>query len=458
MVSTRSSRRSGVGVGVEEDENRIIVVVTGANSGYGLGICQALLSNLSLPPGHPVPASTPQPTALPPSLQHLLSPSSSSSPPLDRGKATKSISETKPPTLTLILACRSETKALEARQTLLEGHEKELSKREKKGMQSREGWLEGLRIVWEGLNLDDPGMGGKGNGVLGFCERLKDGYPHITTLYLNAGIAAFCGLSYLRFIKQIVTEGMPRAMSQPGTWQFEEKGVRSADGERGMVWGTNVFAPYVMIRELVPLLRRSPHTLPFAPRVIYTSSLTARASKLNEHPLDDFQLLDYPHTYSASKYMADLVMVQLDQEYGQPSGEALSDERPVRIFTVDPGCVTTNLGRANFGSIALLVKLKFFLYWLAFYICRLLGSPWHPVYADQGALPMIYAALIPDKYLLEPSQVPSQKFAVHATRWGKTKVDYGEVDKWEEGEELGRGIVERCEVLRKEWRRRSGLE
>ncbi|WWD20640.1 hypothetical protein CI109_105116 [Kwoniella shandongensis] len=448
MVATRASRRSGVGVGAGEDENRVIAVVTGANSGYGLGICQALLTNLSLPPGHPIPASTPMPTALPPSMRHLLDHSSSEEP-------TKSISDRDSPTLTIILACRSESKALEARQILLDGHEKDLEKRRKKGIFPAKGWKDGLRIVWEGLDLDNPGLGkaGRDDGLLGFCERLKDKYPYITTLYLNAGMGAFGTIDYLAFCTQILMQGMPKAMAQPG-YQNEYKGAMSSDGERGMVWGVNVFAQYILIRELIPLLRRSPESLPFSPRVVYTSSLTAWMSRLHEKPLDDYQLLDYEKSYSASKYMGDLVMCQLDREYNPPN----TKERGVRIFTVDPGAVTTSLTRAGFGTNKFLIQIKVFLYYWSFYLCRLLGSPWHPVYADQGALPMLYAALIADMYLLPPNQVPSQKFSVLANRWGNTKVAYGEVDKWEEAEELGKGIVDKCEVLRKEWRRRSGLE
>ncbi|WVQ73233.1 hypothetical protein IAR50_002799 [Cryptococcus sp. DSM 104548] len=450
MVSTR--RQSKVRTGVQEDPNRVIAVVTGANSGYGFGICQELLTELSLPSSVPMRASTPQKTALAPSLQHLLHSPNSTEP-----------THSSPPdtTLTIILACRSEKKALEARDLLISGHLEELAKRRKEGkIGEKAGWREGLRIEWEGLDLDSPG--GQ-NGVLGFCERLGEIYPHITTLYLNAGMGAFSGLSYYKFIKQICLEGLPIALSQP-YFNEEIQGVRTKDGERGLVWGTNVLAPYIMVKELVPLLRRSPVDLPFSPRVIYTSSGTAWYSKLAENPLDDYMLLDYPNTYGASKYMGDLAMTVLDKEYGEgtvETGSGGEKDRVVRVLAVDPGCVATNFFAAGLGTIMWWAKIKMFFYWCSFYLARLVGSPYHPVYASEGALPMLYAALIPALYLLPPSPpAPAQKYRVISTRWGQTKVGYGEVDEWERAEEegLGRGVVDKCEVVRREWRRREGLE
>jgi len=72
----------------------------------------------------------------------------------------------------------------------------------------------------------------------------------------------------------------------------------------------------------------------------------------------------------------------------------------------------------------------------------------------------MYAAMIPDKYLVSPSIVPAQKLGVITSRFKGAKVGYGEVDEWERAKEdgLGRGMVDRCEVVRKEWRRREGLE
>ncbi|WWC92215.1 uncharacterized protein L201_007169 [Kwoniella dendrophila CBS 6074] len=453
MVSTRTGS-SKLPEGVERDDNRIIAVVTGANSGFGLGICHQLLSNLSLAPGSKIPVSEPQLTALPPSLRsdpHLFTQDD------DDEDEEKEIDYDNPPTLTLILACRSEKKANEAINILLERHEKDLKNRREKGEIIRKGWKENLRTVYEQLDLDNPGSG---SGVLGFCQRLKERYPHITTLYLNAGMGAFSGIDGMECLKQHVTDGLSHAQSQPN-YQLEIKGAKSSDGERGIVWGTNVLAPYIMVKELIPLLRRSPLNLPFEPRIIYTSSLTSSFSKLSiKDPLNDYQLLQYEKSYSASKIMFDLIMVQFDKEYGSSTKNENDNEneRQVRCFTTDPGCVCTNFFSSGMGVILWWANVKFFFYWLSFYLCRLLGSTHHPVYADQGALPMIYAALISNKFLSPSSKNPAQRFCVISERWGKTKVGFEEVDQWEKGDELGKGFMEACESHRKEWKRREGLE
>lgn len=71
---------------------------------------------------------------------------------------------------------------------------------------------------------------------------------------------------------------------------------------------------------------------------------------------------------------------------------------------------------------------------------------------------MIYSALVEDKYLMPAKKVPAQKFEIISTRWGRNHIGYNEVDRWEEGEAIGEGMVKACEAMRIEWRRREGLE
>ena len=80
------------------------------------------------------------------------------------------------------------------------------------------------------------------------------------------------------------------------------------------------------------------------------------------------------------------------------------------------------------------------------------------MYSSEGALAIIYAAIVDERFLLTPDKVPAQKFETVASRWGKTSVGYGEVDRWEETEDIGEGLVKACEAIRLEWRRKEGLE
>lgn len=153
-------------------------------------------------------------------------------------------------------------------------------------------------------------------------------------------------------------------------------------------------------RELLPMLRRSPPGLPFAPRVVYTSSGTATLSKLNNHPLDDYMLLDYDESYGASKYMGDMVMLQLDREFNDENTKRDGD-RGVRVLTIEPGCVATNFFNAGLGAWAWWIKFKWFWYWLSFYIVRKL-----PFFLDTRAKKecpnMFHLTLVPITWLTVP--------------------------------------------------------
>lgn len=147
------------------------------------------------------------------------------------------------PSLTLILACRSQSNADEARAKILAQHAHDLATRRSGGEIIPAAWEEGLRVETELVDLDSVG-GPK--GVLSFTQRVKERYPHVTSLFLNAGFAAITEVVIPRFILQILTHGLLHALHHP-RYNTEEVGARSADGERGRVWGINVLAPYIIV-------------------------------------------------------------------------------------------------------------------------------------------------------------------------------------------------------------------
>lgn len=176
--------------------------------------------------------------------------------------------------------------------------------------------------------------------------------------------------------------------------------------------------------------------------------------------------------YGASKTMGDLVMSQIDKQLYDLADQGSA---PVRCLISDAGNVTTNIYNTGLGSSRFVVNILWSIYWLTFFAvslflpeaekkltlndqCRILGSPKHPVYPTEAVLSILYAALVDERYLMSPEKVPAQKFHTISTRWGKTYVGYGEVDRWEEAEDIGRGQVKACEAVRLEWRRREGLE
>ena len=72
-------------------------------------------------------------------------------------------------------------------------------------------------------------------------------HHHITTLFLNAGMGPYIGFNVHLWAKSLATRGIIATFSRPGTWTIEEMGQMSADGERGMAWGVNVLASYILV-------------------------------------------------------------------------------------------------------------------------------------------------------------------------------------------------------------------
>lgn len=205
-------------------------------SGFGLGLCHDLLANLSVGVGQRVPAAQPRPTAIAPCLTDLGSMEKAPSEPTG-------VMPSPHPSLTLVLACRSQKNAEEARAKILEQHAHDLQTRRSAGEVIPTGWEEGLRVEYELVDLDC--VGGP-TGVLSFCQRISAKYPHVTSLFLNAGYAAITEVVIPRFILQILTKGLLHSLHHP-RYNTEEIGARSADGERGRVWGVNVLAPYIIV-------------------------------------------------------------------------------------------------------------------------------------------------------------------------------------------------------------------
>lgn len=133
------------------------------------------------------------------------------------------------------------------------------------------------------------------------------------------------------------------------------------------------------MKELAELLQRSPEGLPFSPRVIYTSSRAACAEALGDPKSYDYQLIEHPHSYGASKYLAELVMTQLDRELAaSTTSQAVEDNRkhghyhadgaehrPVRCVISEPGCILSGLFDGGFGAGWYRTFMKFW-YGLAF--------------------------------------------------------------------------------------------
>ncbi|CAE6465303.1 unnamed protein product [Rhizoctonia solani] len=317
-------------------ERRPIILVTGANSGVGFGVCQRLLVQLS---------QKSPPDASPKAQKHpIASSDDASSPflPIDG--------------LTLVLACRSAQRAETARSNLFELIDNELAKRDTPYGRSFRKNLE-IEIV----KLD-----------LSSVESVFE-FPYITHLILNAGIGDFVGINWPLAIWEICTR-FKTAVTAPG-FKIQGTGKMSEDG-LGWVWQCNVFGHFVLVRALREMLAHNPFS---SSRVLWTTSLEGRPSFFPGP--DDYQLLSASHSYEASKFETELIACGLDE---------LESERNngVRHLIVHPGIAGTNIFLEHTGWF--LDKLMF----LAFYIARLLGSKHHPIQAYKAAISAVHVALV----------------------------------------------------------------
>ncbi|WFD43827.1 3beta-hydroxysteroid 3-dehydrogenase [Malassezia psittaci] len=401
--------------------NRPIILVTGANGGVGLGICERILTQLSSP--------SPKDTAL---LKNGRTEAAGTT--FDAGEGC-----------TLILACRNEAKARAAAaslEALLESFTKEkdeLDTDEPIGKSSamdsssvqelqsryvtdrsasvsqrnaaagalyRKKFVRGTRIEISPLDLASL------KSTQAFVASVQQRYPYLTHLILNAGGAAWSGINWPYAFFEIVTN-LHRAVTRP-SYKLQRPSEKTADGF-GWVWEINCGMHYVLAKELAPMMRASPYNAPS--RIIWTGSL--EASRSDYHP-DDFQCLDpktTPHAYESTKYQCELAALAMDERFREHS-------RGPRVYTAHPGIVASSIF-SEVIHVLLLSLMK-----LVFYAARWTFSPHHPIEAYKGAVAASYVALAPAEDL--DSTV---RYGAQCTWSGQEYVFPGRLDGWQPSEE-----------------------
>ncbi|KAH8929292.1 NAD(P)-binding protein [Atractiella rhizophila] len=440
------------------EPSKPIILITGANSGLGYGIARRLLQQLS----------TPSPS----DLQGSSSPFACS-----RGA-------------TIILACRNSIKAHKVRTALLKSIGKkekddkdvewkqERKKRILQGDNSVEGkrkldakewkraWLDGVSVEFVALDLSSV------RSVLHCAKEVKQRYPYVSHLMLNAGGGPFIGLKWGYAIKRIATNIID-AVTYPD-YMLESEGDKSKDG-LGWTWACNVFGHYLLARELTPHLLRSPFE---HPRIVFTGSIDGLEKYYDPK---DWQALTGGNSYQSTKFQVGLLALgfnnllpQLEQEY-----ESTSEGREFPIELENEG----NLPSIEFGRRG--TRIKSFLvhpgiiagnmfydivgFWLdicmriAFYLARLCGSPHHSVNPLKAAQSFVIVALsslfslslfVADKPKVQTDELTLVRFGARTTISGRpylgvdpleTKKGKWWYDHW------AADTIDRCEKFREEF-------
>lgn len=432
---------------------RPIIIVTGANSGVGFGICQRLLCHLS----------EKYPSDAEPQFKSLFP-----------GKAPQDTAPTESyDGLTLIMACRSEKKALAARQTLLRRLDRYIALEQKKpGYDGHaERFRENLEVNFHSVDMSVA------RSVFSFCEEIRDTYPYVSHLICNAGCAFWSGVSKFTACKQILEVGLSQAVTIP-EFKLQQTGVMSRDG-LGCTWQSNVFGHYIMYRHLKPLFEAYASKFSQPARVLWQSSLEAQPCYYDH---DDWQLVKTDHSYEGSKYQIDLIASTLTKRSFEHGGEHNS----VRHLLVHPGIVHSNMTNGMVDVFFDTMKV------LLFYIARLIcNSPNHLIVPYTSAISVTHFALvsifaIPTGLLAfahrrsagdppascwddslatckfykdglrsaddareaeQRGEFVPLKFSAQCDRWGRPYVGVVPVLDWKQNEKEGEFLVEKCEGL-----------
>ncbi|KAG2119161.1 NAD(P)-binding protein [Suillus discolor] len=389
-----------------------VIIVTGANSGVGLGICQRLLVQLI----------SKSPTDAQPHYNFHVQKTTTSDASLDG--------------LTLILACRSRQRGEAARDQLYQFSDEQV--RHQEILPGYDGHAETFRkhltIVVHTVDLS------RIQTVCRFADEVIKTYPYVSHLICNAGVASFVSINWLLALKQF-TMNWVEAVTAP-IFYTQEVGQLSQDG-LGWVWQCNVFGHYVLFRSLKSHLAK--YQTSTGARVIWMSS---HESNPIYYDPTDWQLVKTAHSYESSKFQMDLIAHRLDQVSLQDS-----DTLPTRHMIVLPGVAGTNIASALLDTFSSLCMF------FAFYLARFLGSPYHLITGFKAAISAVHLCLVPLACLPTVSLTEFDdsnptatvevgfRYVSECDRWGKERVGTMKLTRSKEHNNQCDDLLEHCDRL-----------
>ncbi|KAI0396589.1 hypothetical protein F5Y17DRAFT_418827 [Xylariaceae sp. FL0594] len=269
--------------------------------------------------------------------------------------------------------------------------------------------------------------------------------PRLDAALFNAGLGGWEGLDWLEFGRQFLKVGLVQSTTFPSFKKAlpaaildtkkllggEEPKSGSPPPPLAEVFCANIFGHYVLAHELLPLLSRA-NASETPGRVVWTSSIDAGADHLD---FDDFQAAKYMAPYESSKRITDLLSLTADLPSVQeasasffesgPSTEGMEDHKPKpvrpRFYLSHPGIVCTPMFPLNW--------FLFFWYWVVMHITRLAGSPWHVVEVYPAACATAWLALA-DQAELDALGAQHVKWGSSSSRTGTIAPKKTEVEGW----------------------------
>lgn len=351
-------------------------------------------------------------------------------------------------TLTIIFTTRSARKAEDTRRRL------ETHLRSSTASASSDAAR--IKFVSESVDLGDL------PSTRALSRRLCQTFPKLDAVILNAGIGGWSGISWLKAIWGICTD-LIHQVTWP-SYKLASVGVltpRQTDKEEepalGAVFCANVFGHYMLAHNVAPLLKKAKS--PNGPgRVIWVSSIEATIKAFN---MDDIQGLQSKVPYESSKALTDILALTADLPSAAPwsvesffktpdeedkSDHPAADSTPA-MYVCHPGICATSI-----------IPLPLPLIWAmvaAFWLARMLGSPWHTLSTYLAAWSPVFLALS-SQGALKAAESPYRHAGGGRVKWGSSTNRLGiegvsstEIDGWGHGGVVGRPVVESDRLRRR---------
>ncbi|KAF2799297.1 3-keto-steroid reductase [Melanomma pulvis-pyrius CBS 109.77] len=276
-------------------------------------------------------------------------------------------------------------------------------------------------------------------------KRLRETTPKIDVVICNAGIGGWTGLNWGYAVWTILTN-WKNAVTWPEFkiagvgWVTKaqipslENGETVEEPPLGEVFCANFFGHYLLGHYLAPLLARHAESEQTKGRLIWVSSVEGYTHSLD---MNDIQGIEAEEAYMSTKRLTDIMGItstlpstaKITDRYLDRSGPSEKTTKP-RIYVAHPGICGTSIFPLNF----ILEYCMLF----AFYMARWLGSQWHPITVEKGACALVWLALAKQSTLDTMEEREGAGKWGSATDWfGNERVERTEVEGWGWGGKLG---------------------